>query len=551
MILVSNKIPPCRRRSVGSNRIIVLAALCMVVLAVSCAVKGGQLQGGERDETPPVILEEKSTANFQTQFKERTIVLSMDEWVKLENPFTQVLISPPLEKRPDISIKGKSVIVKFDEEEVLRENATYSINFGEAIQDITENNPLKNYSFVFSTGTAIDSLQISGTIIDAYTAEPVEDALVMVYESAQDSIIYKEKPFYASRSQEDGSFTIKNMKEGSFKVVAIMDENLNYLYDPPTESLAFLSTVLVLDGDSFPFIQLQLSLEREDLYLSKKDTSGWNRGIFTYNRTPLHLVVDIDSTDSDIYYDLLDEEIFVWYHSDARTSWPLYLRDTFTVQTDTLSLRRNTPPAPTPSFEKKARIRNSGHPSDPYYLCFDTPLSVFDTTYLIIVEGTSDTISPELLILDSLPLCLEVSYAWKPDSIYQVTLLPGALVDIYGLPNDTITDRYPIGNVERFGEIQLTVDSLDGDQAYIIELLLKDKPEVTLYAEGQETLIKSIYKLKPGDYELRVTEDANRNHLWDPADYLAGRQPEHTHKTSVETLRSNWEIEVQYIWTRK
>ena len=522
-----------------------------MLLIWGCAVKGGQLEGGERDETPPSILEEKSTANFQTQFTERTIILSMDEWVKLEKPFTQVLISPPLEKRPDINVKGRAVIVAFDEEETLRENATYSINFGEAIQDITENNPLKNYSFVFSTGDAIDSLQIKGMVIDAYTAEPVEDALVMVYESNLDSIVYKEKPFYASRSQEDGSFVISNMKEGTYKVVAILDENLNYLYDPAAESIAFLSNSISLEGDTLPPIMLNLSKEREDLYLAKRDTSGWNRGVFAFNRAPLHLVIDLSSEQSTIHYDLLDEEVSVWYHSDTRTSWPLYLEDTLTGLIDTLSLRRNGPPAPEPHFDKQARIRNSGHPRDPYYLCFDTPLSSFDTAHMLVVEGTRDTIMPVLNIIDSLPQCLVFSYNWKPDSIYGITLLPGALLDIYGLPNDTITERYPIGNVERFGNIELTIDSLDMDQAYIIELLLKDRAEVTLYIADQKTFVKTISKLKPGDYELRVTEDVNRNRLWDPADYLGSRQPERTRKIKAETLRANWDIEVQYIWTQK
>jgi hypothetical protein len=121
----------------------------LLILISACAVRGGQLVGGPKDETPPSVVSDKSTPNFQTNFADRSVIITMDEWVKLEDPYTQILISPPLEKRPDIKIKGRAVLVELHEEEVLRENATYAINFGEAIQDITENNPLKNYSFVF------------------------------------------------------------------------------------------------------------------------------------------------------------------------------------------------------------------------------------------------------------------------------------------------------------------------------------------------------------------------------------------------------------------
>ncbi len=521
----------------------------MVIVSWHCAVKGGQLEGGERDETPPVIIQEKSTPNFQTHFSERTIILNMDEWVKLEKAYTQVLISPPLEKRPDINVKGRGVVIEFHDEEVLRENATYSINFGESIQDITESNPLKNFSFVFSTGDAIDSLRMTGIILDAYTGEPVENALIMVYEEHGDSIVFQEKPFYAARSEEDGSYQIGNMKAGSFKVVAVMDENLNYLYDPAAESIAFLGEPIQPTENGLPPVELMMSKEKEQLYLAKKDTSGWNLGIFTYNRPPEHLKVEIagDST----FHNLLDQDLYIWYHAEQSQTWAVYLEDTLLNKIDTISLRWDAPPAPTPHLEEKSRIKNTGHPRDPFTICFDMPITSFDTSRIITIGGERDTVQPDIAIIDSLPLCLIFEHAWSPDSLYQITLFPGALTDIYGLTNDTIAVRYPIGNTERFGNIELLIDSLSPDQAYLIELMLKDKAEVALQVADQKSLKRTISKLKPGEYELRITEDKNQNGRWDPAAYLEGQQPELTIKATIEKLRANWDVEAKYIWKGK
>ena len=131
---------------------------------------------------------------------------------------------------PTVTTKLKKLRFEFAEEEVLKEDATYSINFGDAVKDLTEGNPVPNFKFVFSTGDFIDSLKMEGTIVDALTGKPVEDVLYMLYKNLADSVVQTEKPFYFGKSDKTGTFTIENIKAGQYKAFALEDQDVNYLY---------------------------------------------------------------------------------------------------------------------------------------------------------------------------------------------------------------------------------------------------------------------------------------------------------------------------------
>ncbi len=521
---------------------------------LSACASMASLQGGPRDETPPKVVEEKTTKNFQTFFQDREITITLDEWVKLEDPINQVLISPPLEHRPDIDLKRKSVIVKLDEEEVLRENATYTINFGEAIQDITEGNSLKNYAFVFSTGPVIDSLTIMGEVVDVLTGEPVENATIMVYEENRDSVVFQQNPFYATRSLENGTFQINNVKSGSFKIVAVSDENLNYRYDPTTEKFGFLSHPLEVRPDTSVSIRIDMSLEDAEPVIERRDTSSWNQAIFTFNRTPYEIEVSYsEMQDQSLYIDRKDKMITIWSNPKDRKRWPIYFTDTITSRIDTFVLRANTGAADLPPLKMENRLRSTGHPDAPFYFCFNRPLQNIDTSKIILRESadsTSASINPLVKIHDSIQLCITFLNDWKKDSIYHLTIMPEGLNDFFGMPNDTLNLTIPIGNEERFGVIELKIENLDSNMAYVAELVLNDQVQKIFYLNQSTQFITSIDKLKPGNYKLRLIEDRNRNRRWDPVKYLENLQAEKIVEAEIEALRANWDVEFNYVWSK-
>ena len=531
-------------------RLTYLMWCAIALLSYTCASMAS-LPGGPKDETAPSVVEEKTTANFQTNFNVDEIVITLDEWIKLDDPINRVLISPPLEKRADIRLKGRSVVVSFDEEETLRENATYTINFGESILDITEGNALKNYAFVFSTGPFLDSLSFRGQVIDGYTAEPIEEATILVYQNMEDSIVFKEKPFYATRSEKDGTFEINNMKSGYFKVVAIKDENLNYLYDPASESIGFVNDSLLIDGDTSQVIQILMSDEEPRPVIDRRDTSKWNTAEFTFNRIPYEIEVDYNDPDATLFFDRKEKQIIVWSIPE-RSNWQLYFKDTLTSQVDTFNLRRNTNNALADPLERLTRLVPTGHPSDPFYFCFNRPILAIDTNYMLtFLPDSSQGKLPQMRIVDSLPQCIAFETKWTPDSVYRIIMLPGSLTDIFEKNNDTLELTLPIGNIERFGNIQLRVEGLDTNRQYLIELVLKEKAQRSVILDGANGYSGTFTKLKPGSYQLRITEDANENGRWDPAKYLEQIQPERIISTDIEQLRANWDVEVNYKWVQQ
>ncbi len=521
-----------------------------VVIFYQCASKATP-PGGPKDETPPMIVFDKSTPNEQIRFDDRSFSITFDEWIELEDVQNQILVSPPLERRPNVRLKGRSVIFEFHEDEVLRENATYTINFGEAIRDITERNILKNHTFVFSTGDVIDSLRVQGMIIDAYTALPVENATIMFYESTEDSIPLREKPFYATKSDKSGAWEIRNMKQGTFKVAAIVDINLNYLYDPATEKIAFLDTLVTIDGSSGLPVNLLISEPTPALFIDRRDTSGWNQAVFTFNRPVYELDVRYADPDQSLYYDVLNNTLTIWYFSEDRREWPLYL--TTEGETDTIVLKYNAPGIKMQKIKKLNRLINNGHPAEPFYICFDRPVLNIDTSNVLVLEGRNamNRISTPVEIHDSLPWCLTLDHSWSPDSSYQLVFLPGSLTDLYQLENDTITESFPIGNVERFGNIILNLTDLSEDHSYIVELGEKDKPGVQFVVDSVTEFSRTLSRLKPATYTLRVTEDRNRNGRWDPGNLLQKIQPEQTRWQELEALRANWDVEVDFKWNNQ
>src|SRR6187549_611687 len=205
---------------------ILLAFLALTLL--SCASPKAPT-GGPKDETPPAIIWDESTPNKQTYFKDDKITITFDEWITLKEVNTQLVISPFLEESPEVTLKGKSIIITLPD--TLKEETTYTFNFGNSIADLNEGNVLGNFSFTFSTGAVLDSSKLTGVVLDAVKMKPAENIWVMLYPVGEDSAVYKRKPDYVAKTNKEGQWTIENIRTDSFNVVALKDDNLNFLYD--------------------------------------------------------------------------------------------------------------------------------------------------------------------------------------------------------------------------------------------------------------------------------------------------------------------------------
>lgn len=508
--------------------------------------------GGKRDSIPPRVVKEKSTPNYQTNFLKQRITLTFDEWIKLEDPFNQVVVSPPLNERPEVKLDGKKISIEFAKEEVLRTNATYTINFGNAVRDLAESNPAKDLRFVFSTGAVIDSLSLRGRVTDILTGLPVENAVFMLYDNLSDTVVRKLKPFYFGRTNAEGVATIENMRVGTYKVVALLDKDQNYLFNPETENIGVLDSNIVVDGSflkrdtvahTIP-ITLFEPIKKQRLITKETDKYGVVKMLFT--KEPKDVKLNIDDAFGKTTTEIVKDSLLVWY--DVAKDFNATIIARYDTVSDTVRVRSKG----RVDFLKKNKLvasQTTGglpkHISKPIALNFNFPIAKIDTAFIVFTDTSAakkklayhiytDSTSARRLLFD----------ATLPEGLYNLKFFPQALVNIYGMANDTMIYKVGIPSEKDYGTIILSVTNLDSMKQYVFQLVTgSGTVEKEFIVKSSKTYNNRIDQLVPDEYTLKIIEDTNRNGRWDTGDYEKHRQPERIFRKKIQGLRANWELE--------
>ena len=224
-----------------------------VIVICGCA-KISAPTGGPRDKLPPVVVESDPVSGAKN-FRRKTLQITFNEFVVLDNINDKFMISPPMKKKPRIFIKGKSVNVEFNEE--LKDSTTYTLYFQDAIRDLNEGNIIDNFKLVFSTGPVIDSLSVTGNVFNARDLEVPEKTQVLMYSELADSAVEKHIPAYISRVNEDGYFRIDNVRSGTFRLYALKDGDNSKNYNLPDEEFAFMNSPVEVSTEKsyIPFVK--------------------------------------------------------------------------------------------------------------------------------------------------------------------------------------------------------------------------------------------------------------------------------------------------------
>lgn len=216
---------------------IIIAAAVMY----SCA-NSGNPSGGPIDKTPPIFMRSNPTPNA-VNVKDRKIEIFFDEIVTLKDPSTKIIVSPAQTEMPRMSALGRKVTVELVDS--LLPNTTYTIDFSNSIQDNNEGNAIDNFAFAFSTGSVIDSMRVSGYVLDSRTLEPMQSVVVGLQSNLADSAFHKEKLQRVALTNDRGQFTIRNVSPGSYHIFALKDLDRDYKFGNPTEDIAFLDSIIV------------------------------------------------------------------------------------------------------------------------------------------------------------------------------------------------------------------------------------------------------------------------------------------------------------------
>ena len=515
-----------------------LFILSILTLAYSCATISSP-KGGPRDESPPEVDSLQSMPNFLTNFDQDRIEIFFNEWIKLEDIGNQVIISPPIEGE-EIYLRGKALRIDFGPKTELKENATYSINFGESIKDITESNVLKDYKYVFSTGSFIDSLVIHGEVKDAFTNEPLENIIVMVYDESSDSLVFTEKPFYFGRTDKSGSYSITNVKNCKCKIFALDDLDLNYLYRPGVEKMGFPDSLISIEN---PITHIDLRLSTTSLDLSVLDVFDTEFGItkVLYNRDPSEVKVSgiqphiATKTDGDTLFIFHNYEegidSLVWYTSDG-------------LRIDTIKSVHNSTKAYFGREIGSSFMKNP--PISRFDLKFSQPILLFDSSKVQILDTglIKQNFSMSLDSNDKFLVTMRLD-SFKTGVSYKLFLEPGSIQNSFLESNtDSIAKTIVFDEVEKFGIIDLSVKNLDSATQFLVYLYHKDQVVEKEIVVNASEFSKKYTHLLPGEYFVRVIYDVNKNGKFDPGDYSEKRQPEKVHYQKLEQLRANWELAV-------
>jgi hypothetical protein len=524
-----------------------LPFILLLFLSWSCANIVSPI-GGSKDEIPPRL--KKSSPPLNTvYFEGGEFHLEFDEIVVLDNVNKQLVVSPPLKEKPSVKAMKKKISVKFDKSD-LQENTTYSFNFGLSIKDYNEGNILKNFKYVFSTGSYIDSLTLSGKVIDSFSEDPVENVAVLMYRNLEDSMPLTSMPNYFGITDKEGHYDITNIKNGTYKMFALLDMNQNYLYDLPSEKIAFLDEAVVLDSS---LTDINFNLFGEDhakQYIIKKEIEPYGRVSLIFNES----LNDLDIILKDQVFDKNDYIYKLYPNKDSLKIWFPDFEDSFTliIKDDTTfadTLDMKVVPVFTlddmPPFTITPNLSGTVDLNKTLELHFENPITSWKPEFISLFEDSVE-IEIDSYFTDSSKTALRIPHEWKEKSKYLLMVGLGAFVDFYNQKNDVYELRFGAQEQNFYGRLNMNIDLGETTPPYIFQLLNVELNVLNEMIIDESQTVSYSY-LRPAEYTFRLIQDLNANGVWDTGDYSEKRQPEPViYYPAVSKVRSNWELDLEW-----
>lgn len=559
----------------------ILYSLGSLLLLYACANIAAPT-GGLYDVDPPKVV--KATPDFDALNNSSTkIEIIFDENIKIEKPMEKVIIAPPQQKFPIIKAQGRKAIVEL--EDTLLLNTTYTIDFTDAIVDFNEGNTLENFSYSFSTGNHIDTLAVSGVVLNAENLEPTQGIYVGVHSNLNDTAFTKLPFSRISRTDSRGRFTIKGIAEGKYKVYALGDLNRSYSYDNPQEEIAFLDSILIPSSepamrndtlfiDSLTIdtiLNVRYTRFTPDNILLRSFQSGFARQYLQKHERTLPYKLDLffaaptepvefrllePKATSDKWYvkenSITNDSVSIWltdsliYKADTVKLIVDYLRtDTLNnhiMNTDTLSFtsrggqKKKVEPKkkkdgeeedPIQHLSIKNNIQSSHEIYNSLFLEFEQPLVKFDSTEIKLTQVVDSTFNPieYTLLPDSLnERRYRINHRWEPGEKYRLLIDSAVFVSEYGLHNNKLEQVFTVKKLEQYGNLVFIISGLpEGKTAYVELLDGQDKPFRKVRVLDNEALFMD---LNPGKIYARLFIDENEDGEWTSGSYDLKRMPE-------------------------
>ena len=437
--------------------------------------------GGPRDTIPPRLISSLPADSFK-HFTEKKIVLNFNEYIDGKDIRTELLVNPVPKIAPIVDYKLKLVTVRI--KDTLQPYTTYSLQFGKGIKDVNEDNVLRNYTYVFTTGDTIDKGELEGNVVIANTGRPDSSLIAMLYVQFDNSAVIKERPRYIARLDSVGQFHFRYVKPGKYALYALKDDGGSHKYLSKAQLFAFASGPVVVGGPSQP----------ETLY-AYAETTEPKKSSGTTGTTPAPAPKRPKKEDTRLQ-----------------------------VQTNVSS----------GTFDVL----------DTFRLSFSSGLRVFDSAQIRFTNDEFQDIEARQwrLVPDSTNRIVTLLYAWPTDTHFHLVIPRTFGQDSLGrklLRDDTLSFRTK-KDID-YGEVQIRVNNLSLTLNPVLQFVQSDKVKYSARFNSRRIVRRVLFP--PGEYELRILYDTNHNGVWDPGEFFGNnkRQPE-----KVITIRKKMNVKANW-----
>jgi hypothetical protein len=511
-------------------------------LIYGCGTQG-QLMGGPRDTIPPKVLK-MVPENLQTNFKGDKVEIQFDEYFKLVNEAKEFSVSPEFELQPLLKVKKKVLEISF--QDTLEKNTTYTLNFGKGVADINESNPIKNFTYVFSTGPKLDSLSISGKVINSTTGLPEIDAVVMVFPKDRDTLFGKKKALIFTTTDSSGNYQLKNLRSDTYKIYAIKEKSSDKIYQQATDEVGFLKAPIVLDSNK-KNINLQIFKEDASLFriVDRKlnDDGSIFMSLNQQLKQPSISVIEPKNLDEGklVKFNVTNDSLRLWLKDMSFDSTKVAILDNG-KPLDTVKFTRGKKDTYKRNITATDNLEgNLLNPNKPLKLTFNLPVESVDLNKITL---TQDSVVKTGLTLekDSTDfLSYIVKYPWLAKRKYEIKFGAGAFGGIFKSTNKEFVKNFELAGRDNYGTLQLKVVTPDPKKQYILQVIGENKELISTSTIQKDTTVR-FSNYKAGRYFVRIVYDTNKNGKWDTGNVARQLQPEKIYNEPKElSIKANWD----------
>lgn len=438
--------------------------------------------GGPKDTLPPVLVK-ADPPDSSLHFNANRITLTFNEYVQVDPQLMQSIVTSPNPVQSPY-VEGHLQQVSIRIKDTLQPNTTYSINFGKAIKDVDENNPIKNFTYVFSTGKSIANGTLNGRVLMAQTGVPDSTLIVILHKDLNDSAIKKERPLYYTNLDSAGRFSFKYLAYGKYNVFALPNDYTKK-YDDSTKTFAFLNEPVIIDSNASE----PLMMYAYNQYKPSKESTA----------------------------------------NAANTSPPAKRKAADTTINFSTNMQKG----------EQDLLSN-------LILSFSKKVEHFDSSKIILSDTNYKAVTGYKIVADTSLKTFSIQYPWKEDEYFKLIIEKDAFIDSAGkmlAKNDTL--KFKTNSESSYGSIRLRFANLDLDKNPVLQFI-QNNEVVDSVALTSTEFYRQLFR--PGDYSIKILYDSDKNMTWTPGNYTLKQQPEIVIDIPKKiTIRQNWDNEVNIL----